>query len=148
MSEADVVIGETLTATYEVFDAEGDEVTAEGAWYIADSVNGEYELLSKDASITVTNEQVSKYVKYVITPENDLAKGETYETEPIRVSLGKTLEKILVDVQNTDMQTIREVIEANAELIGVDVTTANSLAQPEYVYGELANMSFESIDDI
>jgi len=148
MSEADAVIGETLTATYEVFDAEGDETAVESAWYIAESIDGEYELLSKEDSITLESKYVSKYIKYVIIPENDLAKGETYETTPVRVTLGKTLEKLLTDVQNTDMQTVREVLEANAEVIGIDLTEVNLLTQPDYVYGELANTSFDGIDDI
>ena len=148
MSENDAVIGDMLTVSYEYYDADGDIGSGDGAWYICDSADGKYTKFADGNSVELKNGDESKYIKYIVTPINEISSGDEYSSEPIYISLGKTLEKILRDIQNTDSKTVEDILNSYSDIIEIDMTDMNKISQPSYVYGEMSNKTYAGIDDI
>lgn len=82
-------VGQTLKGFYNYYDTHGmDEGTTIFSWYRASDKDGEYEQISGSNSktFTVTNEDVDKYIKLVITPSTsgaDPRQGDAAESIPV-----------------------------------------------------------------
>ncbi len=66
-------IGDTISATYDYFDANGD--TEDGTvikWYIGETENADtYEMIAESEKLELISEYAGKYIKFSVTPKNN-----------------------------------------------------------------------------
>lgn len=88
--EGAAMVRSTLTGDYDFSDADGDEEgTSEYRWYISDTEDGEYALLSGEIgkTMTIPDFYAGKYIKFEITPIDSYgSRGESVQSEPVAIS--------------------------------------------------------------
>ncbi len=88
-------VGNTLTGTYDYYDANGDaESGSLYRWLRASSISGSYTEISgaTNSSYTLTEDDVGKYMKFEVTPKNNISpntgiKGEFILSTPVIISV-------------------------------------------------------------
>ena len=83
--------GERLNLSYSYFDEDGDaEKNSTYAWYLSDSENGEYELITSavERSLPLLAEYDQQYIKASVTPKDAFGSaGEVVFSQPVQLKL-------------------------------------------------------------
>lgn len=151
-SDYTAYLGGSIKAEWEYYDAENDQENGTvSGWYMADTPNGKYELISNESEVQLGNQHFDKWLKFIITPKNDYAAGTDFETEPIHIILCHDAQTALKLINYAEIYEMDDILSMYGDVLGIadDLASAKkNISDMNFVYAKLQYKNFDNLEEL